>query len=96
VDPKDLKFKIEVADDGYQLTCGDEESGVTDYGSEATIEVDGITYGVVVEDGDDAKTALVYQYLDNLVPEVEETEFDLDDYEDAEDEAEEEEGGVPA
>jgi hypothetical protein len=78
VDLKDLKFKLEVAEDGYQLVCGDEESGVADYGDEATVEVEGVTYGIVVEDAADAKTALVYQYLDDVTPEVEETEFDLD------------------
>jgi hypothetical protein len=86
-----MKFKLEVAEDGYQLVhlgdekTGDEESGVTDYGDEATVEVGGVTYGVVVEDADDAKTALVYQYLDNVVPEVEETEFDLGDEDEDED-----------
>jgi hypothetical protein len=98
-----MKFKLEVAEDGYQLVCGDEESGVTDYGDEATVEVEGKTYGVVVESPEDAKTALVYQYLDDVVPEVEETEFDLssdeDDEADEADEADEEdddEAEVPA
>jgi hypothetical protein len=77
-----VKFKLEVAEDGYQLVCGDVESGVTDYEDEATVEVEGKTYGVVVESPEDAKTAIVYQYLDDIVPEVEETEFDLDDDED--------------
>ena len=78
-----MKFKIEIDEDGYQLCCGAEESGVTDYGDEATVEIDGVTYGVVVESAEEAAEALVYQYRPE-VPEVEHVEFDLGDDEDGE------------
>jgi hypothetical protein len=88
-------FKIEVADEGYQLTGPNgEESGVTEYGETAEIEVDGKTYEVCVEDKESAMTeeTTIYLVMDEA-PSVETVEFDLDEEEDEEDDEDEE---VPA
>jgi uncharacterized protein YneR len=83
-----VKFKLEVAEDGYQLVCGDVESGVTDYEDEATVEVEGITYGVVLDSPEDAAAAIIYQYRDDITPEISEEEFEYsDDEEETEDAA---------
>ena len=89
-----MKFKIEIAEDGFQLCCSDEESGVTDYGDEATVEVEGITYGVVLDSPEDAAAAIIYQYRDDITPEISEEEFEYcrrrHDEDDAPDEDDEE------
>jgi hypothetical protein len=81
-------FTIEVDEDGYQLTGpGGEESGVTDYGESAQVEVDGKTYEVTVGSAAEAMTEpqQIYILLDES-PNVEEVEFELEDDEDEDDE----------
>ncbi|MFH1140980.1 MAG: hypothetical protein V1724_04805, partial [Chloroflexota bacterium] len=58
-------FKIEVAEEGYQLVGPDgEESGVTDYGDTASVEcADGKTYEVTVENQESALTEEQQLYL---------------------------------
>lgn len=93
-------FTIELDETGYQLVAGTgEESGVTDYGEPAEIEVDGKTYVATVESREAALAdpPEVYLCLDE-VPAVEEVEFDLtetdeDDDEDDEDADEDDDGG---
>lgn len=82
-------FKIEADEDdsGYQLVGpGSEESGVTDYGDTAEVEVDGKTYEVTVENRNSALTEeqQIYLCLDE-VPKVEEVEFEEEGDEDEED-----------
>ncbi len=84
-------FKIEVAPEGYQLVGpGGEESGVTNYGDTAEIEVEGKVYEAVVESQQDAlnEPPQVYLCLDED-PVVEVVEFDLEDEEEDEEEGEE-------
>ena len=81
-------FTIEVDESGYQLVADSgEESGVTDYGDTAEVEVDGKTYGCLVDSREDAlaEPPEVYLLLEET-PVVEEMEFDLED-------EDEEEGG---
>lgn len=77
-------FTIEIDESGYQLVGpAGEESGVTDYGDEAELEVDGKTYVVTVESKAEAlaEPPEIYLCLDE-VPAVEEVEFELDDEDD--------------
>lgn len=78
-------FTIEVDDDGYQLVGPNgEESGITDYGEPAQVEVDGKMHEVVVEDKDSAmgEDATQLYLLMDEIPNVEEVEFEIDDDED--------------
>ena len=87
-------FTIEVDEDTYQLVGpGGEESGTTDYGDEAEIEVDGKTYVTTVESREEAlaEPPEIYLCLDEI-PAVEEVEFEL---EEEDDEPEGEGEGVP-
>ncbi len=77
-------FTVELGDDGYQLTGpGGEESGVTEYGDAAEVEVDGKIYETTVESREEAMeySPTLYLALDE-VPEVEEVDFDVEDGED--------------
>jgi hypothetical protein len=84
-------FTIEAdeEDQGYQLVGpGGEVSGVTEYGDQAEVEVDGKTYEVTVESRESALTEeqILYLRLDE-VPKVVKEEFELEeDEEDEEDE----------
>jgi hypothetical protein len=91
-------FTIQVADNGYQLVGPNgEESGVTEYGDVADVEVDGKTYEVCVEDKESAMTEETELYLCmDEVPAVEEVgEFELEEGEE-EDEEDDEDEEVPA
>ena len=91
-----LKLTIEVDNEakGYQLVGPNgEESGVTDYGEMAEVEVEGKTYCALVEDRSDALEHEVPIYLlTGEVPGVDEVEFELEEEGDEEDEEDEEEG----
>lgn len=92
-------FKIEIAPEGYQLVGpGGEESGVTDYGDTAEVEVeDGKVYSTTVESKESALTEeqQVYLCLDE-VPVVEEFDgFDVEDDDDEDDEDREDLEEVP-
>lgn len=79
-------FTIEVDEETYQLVGpGGEESGVTDYGQEAEVEVDGKTYVTMVESKDEAiaDPPDIYLCLEES-PAVEEVEFELEDETDEE------------
>jgi hypothetical protein len=87
-------LKIEVDDDGYQFVVGDQESGVSDYGEEAEVEVEGVLYFTTVVDEDAAEEAVIYQMVDGHpepVPEaheVEEWEFEIEEEDEADEPAE--------
>ena len=71
-------FTIELDAGGYQLVADGVESGVTDYGDEAAVEVDGKTYTTLVESKQEAldEPPTICLVLDE-VPAVEEVEFDI-------------------
>lgn len=90
-------FTVELGDDGYQLVASSgEESGVTDYGDTAEIEVDGKDYICAVDSKEEAlaEPPEVYLCLEE-VPAVEEVEFDLtaEDEDDDDDEEDDNNGG---
>ncbi len=80
-------FTIEVDEDTYQLVGpGGEESGTTDYGESAEVEVDGKTYTTTVDSREEALEAPpeIYLCLDE-VPAVEEVEFEVEDEDEGDD-----------
>lgn len=92
-------MRIETDEEDYQLVGpGEEESGVTEYGDVAEVEIGGVLHFTTVDSADDAEAAQIYRMVDGhpeLIEEahtVEEVEFELE----AEDEADEDEADIPA
>jgi hypothetical protein len=78
-------LKIEVDEDGYQLLVGDQESGVTDYGDDAQVEVEGVLHFTTVTEDGEPEDAVIYRMVDGHpevvaeAHEVEEVEFEFEE-----------------
>ncbi len=94
-----MAYTVEVGDEGYQLVGpSGEESGVTDYGDTAEVEVDGKTIVTTVDSAQEAlaEPPQLFLLLDEVAG-VEEIEFVMEsdeDDEDADDEEDEGEGSA--
>ena len=92
-----MLLKIEVDEESYQLLVGDQESGVTDYGDQAEVEVEGVLYFTTVTDDSEPEDAVIYRMVDGhpeVVAEAHEVEDVEFEFEEEDEEGDEEEPAV--